>query len=54
MPALRGRGVRAVSPSGVLGDARRASAAGGRDLLAALVADLSRFLETTRPVALAR
>ena len=54
MPALRSRGVRAVSSSGVLGDARRASAAGGRDLLASLVADLSRFLETTRPVALAR
>jgi creatinine amidohydrolase len=54
MPALRGGGVRSVSSSGVLGDARRASAAAGRDLLAALVADLSNFLETTRPVALAR
>ncbi len=54
MPALRGGGVRSVSSSGVLGDARRASAATGRDLLAALVADLSCFLEATRPVALAR
>ena len=55
MPTLRGKGVRAVSPSGVLGDARRASARrGARTLLAALVADLGRFLDTTRPVALAR
>jgi mycofactocin precursor peptide peptidase len=53
MPALLDQGVRAVSPTGVLGDARRASAAEGRDLLAGLVADLSGFLEITRPVALA-
>jgi mycofactocin precursor peptide peptidase len=51
MPALRERGVRAVSPSGVLGDARGASAAEGRALLEGFVADLGAFLERTEPVA---
>ncbi|HTT96093.1 MAG TPA: mycofactocin biosynthesis peptidyl-dipeptidase MftE [Solirubrobacterales bacterium] len=38
--ALRGGGVRAVSPNGVLGDPTGASADAGRKLLAAAVADL--------------
>ncbi|MGH2876503.1 MAG: mycofactocin biosynthesis peptidyl-dipeptidase MftE [Solirubrobacteraceae bacterium] len=54
MPALRERGVRAVSGSGVLGDARAASAREGRELLMALVADLDAFLERTGPAAVAR
>jgi creatinine amidohydrolase len=40
MPTLRARGVRAVSPSGVLGDPGGASAEEGRAVLAALVEDL--------------
>jgi creatinine amidohydrolase len=40
MPVLAARGVGAVSASGVLGDARGASAAEGRAWLAELVADL--------------
>jgi len=41
MPALRAGGVRAVSPNGVLGDPRGASAAEGQRLLAGLTAGLS-------------
>jgi mycofactocin system creatininase family protein len=52
MPGLRERGMRAVSPSGVLGDARKASAAEGRALLASLVTDLAAFLARTAPVAI--
>ena len=51
MPALREHGVRAVSPSGVLGDARGASATEGGALLDGLVADLGAFLERAEPVA---
>lgn len=54
MPVLREHGVQAVSPSGVLGDAREASAAQGRALLASLVTDLAAFLARTEPVAVAR
>lgn|SRR5512146_162992 len=45
MPELRERGVRAVSPNGVLGDPAGASAAEGRHLLSALAAGLIRSLE---------
>ena len=45
MPALRARGVRAVSPNGVLGDPAGASAAEGERLLGALVAGLSETLD---------
>jgi mycofactocin precursor peptide peptidase len=41
MPALRERGVRAVSPNGVLGDPTGASAAEGSDLLGQLEASLA-------------
>jgi mycofactocin precursor peptide peptidase len=41
MPALRGRGVAAVSPNGVLGDPTGASAEEGAALLDALAADLT-------------
>jgi mycofactocin precursor peptide peptidase len=51
LPALREHGVREVSPNGVLGDARGASAGEGRTLLAGLVADLAAYLAQTRPVA---
>lgn len=44
MPALRAGGVRAVSPTGVLGDAQGATAGEGRALLAAAVADLRAFV----------
>lgn len=54
MPALRERGVRGVSPNGVLGDARGATADEGRALLAGFVADLAALLSHTRPVALTR
>jgi mycofactocin precursor peptide peptidase len=40
MPELRRRGVRAVSPTGVLGDPAGASAAEGAALLGRLAADL--------------
>jgi creatinine amidohydrolase len=50
LPALREHGVRAVSPSGVLGDAHGASADEGRTLLSGLVADLDAFLAETEPV----
>ena len=45
MPALRARGVRAVSPNGVLGDPAGASAAEGERLLGALAAGLSQTLD---------
>jgi creatinine amidohydrolase len=45
MPTLRTGGVRAVSPNGVLGDPRCASAAEGRRLLAQLTAGLSETLQ---------
>jgi creatinine amidohydrolase len=45
LPDLRERGVRAVSPNGVLGDPAGASAAEGRQLLSALVARLTQTLE---------
>jgi creatinine amidohydrolase len=49
LPALRDRGVRAVSPSGVLGDPRLADAAHGAAVLAGLTAELvdgvARWLE---------
>jgi mycofactocin precursor peptide peptidase len=45
LPALRERGVRAVSPNGVLGDARGATAQEGHELLEQLVADLTAFLD---------
>lgn len=41
LPQLQRSGVRAVSPNGVLGDPRGASAEEGQALLAALVADLA-------------
>lgn len=44
MPALRRAGVRAVSPSGVLGDPAGASAAEGEAMLARLLAELSAFV----------
>jgi mycofactocin system creatininase family protein len=44
MPGLRARGVRQVSPSGVLGDPTGASAAEGETLLALVVADLAATL----------
>jgi mycofactocin precursor peptide peptidase len=45
MPALRARGVRAVSPNGVLGDPSGASAEEGAKLLGLLVADLNETLD---------
>lgn len=45
MTDLRARGVRQVSPNGVLGDPAGASAAEGERLLAALVADLAATLD---------
>ncbi len=48
-PALRDGGVASVSPTGVLGDARGASAARGRALLDALVADLVAHLDRVAP-----
>jgi creatinine amidohydrolase len=45
MPALRVGGVRAVSPNGVLGDPRGASASEGRNLLTGLTAGLSETLQ---------
>jgi len=49
MPVLREHGIRAASPSGVLGDARGASAEEGRSLLRDLVADLDTFVDAARP-----
>jgi mycofactocin precursor peptide peptidase len=48
MPVLREHGVRAASPSGVLGDARGASAEEGRALLRDLVDDLGAFVDAAR------
>ena len=45
MPALRARGVRSVSPNGVLGDPSGASAAEGARLLDRLVAGLDKTLD---------
>ena len=45
MPALLARGVREVSPNGVLGDPSGASAAEGTKLLGALVAGLNQTLD---------
>jgi creatinine amidohydrolase len=45
MPALLARGVREVSPNGVLGDPYGASAAEGTKLLGALVAGLNQTLD---------
>jgi mycofactocin system creatininase family protein len=45
MPELRARGVRPISPNGVLGDPSGASAAEGERLLAQLVADLSLIVD---------
>jgi creatinine amidohydrolase len=45
LPRLRAEGVRSVSPNGVLGDPSGASAAEGRELLAAAIADLADFVE---------
>jgi mycofactocin precursor peptide peptidase len=42
---VRESGVRAVSPTGVLGDPRRASAAAGRELFEAMVAALGRAVD---------
>jgi creatinine amidohydrolase len=47
LPVLRARGVKAVSRSGVLGDARGATAREGAELLAKLVADLALFVDAT-------
>jgi creatinine amidohydrolase len=44
-PALRRGGVRPVSPTGVLGDARGATADEGRRIFGALVEDLRTFLD---------
>jgi mycofactocin system creatininase family protein len=49
LPALRAGGVRAVSPNGVLGDARGATAEEGRALLAAAAADLQAFVAAWVP-----
>jgi mycofactocin precursor peptide peptidase len=46
MPALRSSGVRAVSPSGVLGDPSGASAQEGERLLGLLIASLSKAIES--------
>ncbi len=45
MPALRARGVRAVSPNGVLGDPTGASAAEGERLLGLLASGLNELLD---------
>ncbi len=49
LPRLRSEGVRPVSSNGVLGDPAGASAEEGRDLLAALVADLTASVMTRWP-----
>jgi mycofactocin precursor peptide peptidase len=49
LPALRARGVRAVSPNGVLGNPAGASAAEGEALLDALVADLAVSFDDLMP-----
>lgn len=45
MPRLRREGVRAVSPNGVLGDPREATAAEGRELMGTLLAQLEEVCE---------
>jgi mycofactocin system creatininase family protein len=47
LPRLRRDGVKAVSESGVLGDARAASAPKGRRLLEGFAADVGRLLDAT-------
>jgi len=47
---LRERGVRAVSPSGVLGDPGGASGREGEELITSLVADLVHRIEQWRPI----
>jgi len=49
LPALRGEGVRAVSPNGVLGDPTGATAAEGDLLLAGLVAELRERVQRWHP-----
>ena len=51
MPVLRARGVKAVSNSGVLGDASGATAREGAQLFERLVADLARVVDATTLVA---
>jgi creatinine amidohydrolase len=48
MPELRRRGVRAVSPNGVLGDPRGASAGEGRTLIEAMSSRLAEALDAWR------
>ena len=48
MDELRRGGVAAVSPNGVLGDARDADAEEGRDLLSMLCDDLDALIDTFR------
>jgi mycofactocin system creatininase family protein len=48
LPRLRAQGVLAVSPNGVLGDPAGSSAAEGRTLLAAAIADLGTFVGRIR------
>jgi mycofactocin precursor peptide peptidase len=48
LPSLRGHGIRAVSPNGVLGDARGATEREGRELLGDLVANLAACLDAAR------
>ena len=45
---LRNHGVKSVSPNGVLGDARLASAEIGKEIMHTLVSDLHDFVNTTR------
>jgi creatinine amidohydrolase len=49
MPLLRAGGVRAVTPTGVLGDPTGATAAAGRELLDRLTADLVSMVRGWRP-----
>jgi len=49
MPRLRRGGVAAVSGSGVLGDPRTATAAAGREILAAMVADCATRVQRWTP-----
>jgi creatinine amidohydrolase len=48
LPRLREHGIKAVSLSGVLGDARGATAQKGRDLLRDLVAEFTAFVDGAR------
>ena len=54
LPRLRAEGVRAVSPSGVLGDPTSATATEGLELLDAAVADLLAHLNAVRTALLRR